>query len=67
MLYTALITSLNVIVAGGGSNLFLPEEYATFTPIQIQGRILGSKIVVLSEQVNLRQSCQLWCRADERE
>lgn len=53
MLYTTLIASLNIIVAGGGSNLFLPEEYATFTSIQIKERILGSKIVVLSEQVNM--------------
>jgi hypothetical protein len=54
MLYTVLIISLNVIVAGGGSNLFLPEEYANFTPNDIKERIFGSKIVIVSEQVNIR-------------
>lgn len=58
MFYTILIISLNVIVAGGGSNLFLPAEFATFTPSDIEDRILGSKIVVISEQVSTH-SCTL--------
>lgn len=52
MFYTILIISLNVIVAGGGSNLFLPEEFPTFTTTDIKDRIFGSKIVVISEQVS---------------
>jgi hypothetical protein len=50
--YTILIVCLNVIATGGGSNLFLPEEYATFTEDDIQERIKGSKIVIVSEQVS---------------
>ena len=63
MFYTILIISLNVIVAGGGSNLFLPEEYAAFTPADIKERIFGSKIVIVSEQVNTRRvhSALVWC------
>ncbi|TID16332.1 hypothetical protein E6O75_ATG11450 [Venturia nashicola] len=53
MFYTVLIISLNVIVAGGGSNLFLPEDFATFTPSDIKDRVFGSKIVVISEQAML--------------
>ena len=51
MFYTLLIISLNVIVAGGGSNLFTPDQLATFTPNDIKERIFGSKIVIVSEQV----------------
>ncbi|KAI9778506.1 MAG: hypothetical protein M1839_008036 [Geoglossum umbratile] len=51
--YTMLVSCLNVIAQGGGSNLFLPEEYATFTETDIQERIKGSKIVVVSEQAML--------------
>jgi hypothetical protein len=50
-LYTALVVCLNVIAGGGGSNLYLPEEFDTFTPLDIQERIKGSKIVIVSEQV----------------
>lgn len=50
-LYTILIVCLNVISGGGGSNLYQPEEFATFTPLDIQERIHGSKIVLVSEQV----------------
>jgi hypothetical protein len=50
-LYTILIVCLNVISGGGGSNLFPPEQFSTFTPADIQDRIKGSKIVLVSEQV----------------
>lgn len=42
---------MNEIAEGGGSNLFLPEEFATFTQQDIDERIKGSKIVIVSEQV----------------
>ncbi|KAF2270552.1 hypothetical protein CC78DRAFT_451095 [Lojkania enalia] len=51
--YTTLIVCLNVIAQGGGSNLYPPEEFSTFTEKDIQERIKGSKIVVLSEQAML--------------
>ncbi|CZR58072.1 uncharacterized protein PAC_07962 [Phialocephala subalpina] len=52
-LYTALVVCLNVISSGGGSNLYPPEDYVTFTPLDIQERIKGSKIVIVSEQAML--------------
>ncbi|KAI6248186.1 hypothetical protein HI914_03123 [Erysiphe necator] len=52
-LYTTLVVCLNIIAGGGGSNLYLPEDFITFTPEQIQDRIQGSKIVVISEQAML--------------
>ncbi|KAE8445190.1 hypothetical protein EG329_013687 [Mollisiaceae sp. DMI_Dod_QoI] len=52
-LYTMLIVCLNVISSGGGSNLYLPSEFVTFTPTDIQERIKGSKIVIVSEQAML--------------
>jgi hypothetical protein len=52
-LYTALIICLNVISGGGGSNLYPPEMEGTFTPEEINERIYGSKIVVISEQAML--------------
>ncbi|KAL1305069.1 hypothetical protein AAFC00_002006 [Neodothiora populina] len=48
--YTILVVCLNVIAAGGGSNLYPPDEFDTFSPSEIKERIKGSKIVVLSEQ-----------------
>ena len=42
---------LNVIADGGGSNLYPPGTESTFTPEDIQERIYGSKIVIISEQV----------------
>ncbi len=51
--FTTLVVCLNVVVTGGGSNLFLPEEFATFTPEDIKERINGSKVVVISEQAML--------------
>ena len=49
--YTMLVICLNVIASGGGSNLYLPGEYETFTQKEIKERIKGSKIVIVSEQV----------------
>ncbi len=50
--YTILVVCLNVISAGGGSNLYLPSDYPNgFTPEETEERILGSKIVIVSEQV----------------
>ena len=57
-LYTTLIVCLNVISGGGGSNLYEPDEFSTFTPEDIQERIQGSKIVIVSEQVRpILQTC----------
>lgn len=53
LFYTGLITCLNVIASGGGSNLFPPEQFSTFSEAEIQERIKGSKIVIVSEQVRL--------------
>jgi hypothetical protein len=53
--YTALIVCLNVIAAGGGSNLYPPEQFIDFTDEDIQERIKGSKIVIISEQVSAAQ------------
>lgn len=52
LFYTGLVVCLNIIAQGGGSNLFPPEQFATFTQEEIQERIKGSKIVVVSEQVS---------------
>ncbi|KAI1343662.1 hypothetical protein F5Y15DRAFT_426260 [Xylariaceae sp. FL0016] len=52
-LYTALITCLNVITSGGGSNLYPPELTGTFSKEEVRERIYGSKIVVVSEQAML--------------
>jgi hypothetical protein len=51
--YTTLIICLNVVATGGGSNLFPLEQFATFSQHDIQERIKGSKIVVISEQAML--------------
>ncbi|KAH0557136.1 hypothetical protein GP486_005076 [Trichoglossum hirsutum] len=51
--YTTLVSCLNAIAQGGGSNLFLPEEFATFTEDDIKERIKGSKVVIVSEQAML--------------
>jgi hypothetical protein len=48
-----LVVCLNTIAQGGGSNLFPPEEFDTFTQEEIDERIYGSKIVVISEQAML--------------
>ncbi|KLU85643.1 hypothetical protein MAPG_04665, partial [Magnaporthiopsis poae ATCC 64411] len=52
-MYTVLISSLNAICRGGGSNLYPPELAGTFSESEIQDRIYGSKIVVISEQAML--------------
>lgn len=49
--YTTLIVCLNVIARGGGSNMFPPEQFSTFTEKEIKERIKGSKVVLVSEQV----------------
>ncbi|KAI8939961.1 hypothetical protein NX059_003686 [Plenodomus lindquistii] len=64
LFYTGLIVCLNIIVMGGGSNLFPPEQFATFSQEEIDERIKGSKIVVVSEQCMLNviwilKSCML--------
>jgi hypothetical protein len=51
VLYTGLIVCLNIIATGGGSNLFHPEQFSTFTEKEIDDRVNGSKIVIVSEQV----------------
>lgn len=49
--YTALVVCLNAIAAGGGSNLYRPGQFEHFSHEEIQDRIKGSKVVVVSEQV----------------
>jgi hypothetical protein len=51
--YTTLVVCLNIIVTGGGSNLFPLEDFPTFTQEEIEEKILGSKIVMVSEQAML--------------
>ncbi|KAJ8115477.1 hypothetical protein OPT61_g2879 [Boeremia exigua] len=53
LFYTGLVVCLNAIAQGGGSNLFPPEQLSTFTQEDIDERIKGSKIVVVSEQCML--------------
>ncbi|CZT45030.1 uncharacterized protein RSE6_05303 [Rhynchosporium secalis] len=52
-LYTTLMVCLNVISGGGGSNLYPPGAFETFTAENIQERIKGSKIGIVSEQAML--------------
>ena len=52
LLYTGLVVCLNIIAQGGGSNLFPPEQFSTFTEQDIEERVTGSKIVIVSEQVS---------------
>ncbi|KAI2479186.1 hypothetical protein Ptr902_09397 [Pyrenophora tritici-repentis] len=68
ILYTGLIVCLNLIATGGGSNLFPPEQFSTFTQSDIDERVKGSKIVVLSEQCMLNviwslKACMLFMYA----
>jgi len=49
--YTLLVVCLNNTAAGGGSNLYPMEEFSTFSQEDIDDRIRGSKVVVISEQV----------------
>lgn len=52
LFYTGLILCLNSVAQGGGSNLFPPKQFSTFTQMEINERIKGSKIVIVSEQVS---------------
>ncbi|KAI5374636.1 hypothetical protein J4E82_006691 [Alternaria postmessia] len=68
LFYTGLIVCLNIIATGGGSNLFPPEQFSTFTQKEIDERIKGSKIVVISEQCMLNviwslKACMLFMYA----
>ncbi len=51
--YTALVVCLNIVAAGGGSNLFPLEQLTTFSQAEIEERIKGSKVVIISEQAML--------------
>ncbi|KAF2831019.1 hypothetical protein CC86DRAFT_430633 [Ophiobolus disseminans] len=53
LFYTGLIACLNIIAGGGGSNLFPPEQFASMSHEEIDERIKGSKIVIVSEQCML--------------
>lgn len=48
--YTLLAVSMNMIIAGGGSNFMTPEEEASLTPETVKQRIEGSRWVLVSEQ-----------------
>lgn len=61
VLYTTLIVCLNVICQGGGSNLYPPEQFVTFSPEDIKDRIQGSKIVIVSEQAMLNVIYTIKC------
>jgi hypothetical protein len=50
-LYTIFAVTNIAIIEGGGSSLYLPGEFATFTPQDIADRIKGSKIEFGSEMV----------------
>ncbi|KAH8800601.1 UbiD family decarboxylase [Xylogone sp. PMI_703] len=49
--YTLLVVSINKIIFGGGSNFMTPEEIAALTPTIKAQRVVGSKWVLLSEEV----------------
>ena len=49
--YTAFVITNIKIIEGGGSSLYLPGEFETFTPDMIRQRVTGSKIEFASEQV----------------
>ncbi|KFY79737.1 hypothetical protein V499_01306 [Pseudogymnoascus sp. VKM F-103] len=51
--YTAFVITNIKIIDGGGSSLYLPGEFETFTPDDIKQRITGSKIEFASEQCML--------------
>ncbi|KAK2028950.1 hypothetical protein LX32DRAFT_693587 [Colletotrichum zoysiae] len=53
LFYTLLLVTLNKIIDQGGSNLFPPEQLATFTAEDVSARVAGSKIVLVSEQAML--------------
>lgn len=51
--YTTVVVCLNIVVIGGGSNLFPLEQISTFSQDEIKERIKGSKVVIISEQAML--------------
>ncbi|PYI14862.1 hypothetical protein BO99DRAFT_476739 [Aspergillus violaceofuscus CBS 115571] len=51
--YTAFAVTNIKIAEGGGSNLYKPGEYATFTAAEIAARVKGSKIEFASENCQL--------------
>lgn len=61
ILYTGLVVCLNAIADGGGSNLYEPGTGNDFTPAEIQDRIYGSKIVIVSEQASHVFRCPYDC------
>ena len=50
--YTAFVVTNIVLANGGGGSLYLPGQFATFTPADIEARVQFSKIEFASEQVN---------------
>ncbi|KAE9365738.1 hypothetical protein N431DRAFT_385617 [Stipitochalara longipes BDJ] len=52
-LYTVFAVTNITIIQGGGSSLYLPDQFDTFTPQDILARIEGSKIEVASEMCML--------------
>jgi hypothetical protein len=46
-----MVVCLNVIASGGGSNLCPPEQFASMSQAEIDERVKGSKIVIVSEHV----------------
>ncbi len=48
--YTLLVVSINMMIAGGGSNFMTPDEIASLTPQTVKERVEGSKWVFVSEQ-----------------
>ncbi|OBR09213.1 Ubid family decarboxylase [Colletotrichum higginsianum IMI 349063] len=53
ILFTLLVVSLNLITDNGGSNLYPPDQLASFTPSDVAARVAGSKLVLVSEQAML--------------
>ncbi|KAH8810753.1 hypothetical protein F5884DRAFT_897308 [Xylogone sp. PMI_703] len=51
--YTTFAVTNIAIIEGGGSSLYLPDQFETFTPQDIQNRIRGSKIEFASEMCML--------------
>ncbi|TDZ25351.1 hypothetical protein Cob_v001666 [Colletotrichum orbiculare MAFF 240422] len=52
-LFTTLVALLNIITDGGGSNLVPPDVEPTLTPADVEARVHGSKLVLVSEQAML--------------
>ncbi|KAJ6102925.1 hypothetical protein N7486_005352 [Penicillium sp. IBT 16267x] len=56
--YTAFVVTNIQIAEGGGSSLYLPGQFETFTAQEIQERITGSKVEFASENCQL---CTIYC------